>query len=87
MSRRSLTLGLIGVCLIFWFSGIYAQLPDKFQRLIEQGEFDAAQQLMRLELANNLNLGPLQRLAIAFEIERLDRIRKDFTKTQKEVIL
>ncbi|MDZ7375508.1 MAG: transglutaminase domain-containing protein, partial [candidate division KSB1 bacterium] len=47
----------------------------------------AAQQLMRLELANNLNLGPLQRLAIAFEIERLDRIRKDFTKTHKEVIL
>lgn len=64
----------------------YAQIPEKFQQLIDQGEFGQAQTLMRQELATNLDLDPIQRLNIAFEIERLDRIKKDFTRTKEEIV-
>jgi transglutaminase-like putative cysteine protease len=41
---------------------------------------------MRLALANNPDMPPLDRLALEFEIERLDRIRKDFTQTRAQVM-
>jgi len=77
---------LLGLCVLVWSSASDAQLPEDYQRLIDQGEFSAAQRLMRLELAINQQLEPLQRLTIAFEIERLDRIRKDFTKTRDDIL-
>lgn len=63
-----------------------AQLHENFQQLIDQGEFTQAQKLMRQELATNLNMDPLQRLEIAFQIERLDRIKKDFKKTEEDIL-
>lgn len=86
MAKRTPLLAAIGVCFVLWSNFSYAQLPTAYQRLIDLGEFSAAQQLMRSELATNLALDPLQRLAIAFEVERLDRIRKDFRKTRDEII-
>jgi len=62
-----------------------AAIPNKFEKLINSGEFSKAQQLMREELAANLNLSPSDRLEIIFEIERLERIKKDFTKSREEV--
>lgn len=63
-----------------------AQIPEKFQPLIIQGEFSEAQRQMRQELAANLKLDPMQRLELCFEIERLDRIRKDFTRTKEDIL-
>jgi len=71
---------------LFLTGSIYAQIPEKFLQLIDQGEFSQAQKLMRLELANNLNMDPNQRLEIAFQIERLERIKKDFTGTKEEIL-
>ncbi|MDZ7295302.1 MAG: transglutaminase domain-containing protein [candidate division KSB1 bacterium] len=57
-----------------------------FEPLIAAGEFAKAQQAMRLALANNPDMPALDRLALEFEIERLERIRKDFTTTRNEVL-
>lgn len=64
----------------------WAQLPDKFQKLIEVGQLTQAQQQMRLELATNPTLDWPLRNALAFEIERLERIKKDFTRTPNDMI-
>ncbi len=67
-------------------TSIHAQIPEKFQQLIDQGEFTQAQQVMRQELATNLELDPMQRMSLSFQIERLDRINKDFTKTTTDIL-
>ncbi|MDZ7342718.1 MAG: transglutaminase domain-containing protein [candidate division KSB1 bacterium] len=63
-----------------------AQLPEKFQQLIREGQFTQAQQQMRQELATNLTMDWRLRHSLAFEIERLDRIRKDFTRDQNDIM-
>lgn len=63
-----------------------AQIPEKFQRLIDCGEFTTAQQLMKLEITTNTALPPARRLELSFQIERLERIRKDFNRTQEEIM-
>lgn len=85
---RKLSIGFLALSLFLFFSSTsnYAQIPAKFQRIIDQGEFNQAQHLMRLELANNLEIDPILKLNLAFEIERLDRIRKDFKKTKEEML-
>ena len=64
----------------------HAAIPEKFQELINKGEFSKVQGLMRGEIAANLDLSLLERLEIIFEIERLERIKKDFTRSSAEVI-
>ncbi|GAH44536.1 unnamed protein product [marine sediment metagenome] len=64
----------------------HAAIPEKFQKLINKGEFSKVQELMREEIAVNLDLSSLDRLEIIFEIERLKRIKKDFTRSSVEVI-
>ncbi|MBN1349660.1 transglutaminase domain-containing protein [candidate division KSB1 bacterium] len=59
----------------------FAELPQKFQDLIQRGEFTKCQQLMRRELAENLEIYGCDRLELVFEIERLERIKKDFPNT------
>jgi len=74
---------------IFFFSILsfaFAQIPQKIQTLIDQGEFSKSQKLMRLELANNLEMEAQQRLDLSFQIERLERIKKDFTSTKENII-
>ncbi|MBD3387268.1 transglutaminase domain-containing protein [candidate division KSB1 bacterium] len=62
------------------------ELKSQIERLVDKGEFRAAQTLMRQGIAGRPRLDPLQRLWLKFEIERLDRIRKDFTKSRTEVV-
>lgn len=71
---------------IFLSIPIYSQIPEKFQKLIDQGEFLKAQQQMRLELATDQEMDPIQKLNISFEIERLERIKKDFTKSKEDIL-
>ncbi len=61
-------------------------LPEKFLRLIEKGEFTLAQKLMKLEIAENPNLSEMEKLEISFEIERLERIKKEFYKNKEDIL-
>jgi len=65
---------------------VFSSIPEKIYRLIEKGDFTNAQKLMRLELAENMNLTDLERLEISFEIERLERIKGEFNKTRDDVL-
>lgn len=77
---------LIFLIFILCVGDSHAAVPEKFQKLINKGEFSKVQELMREEIAINLNLSSLDRLEIIFEIERLERIKKDFTRSSAEVI-
>ncbi|MBN2088687.1 transglutaminase domain-containing protein [candidate division KSB1 bacterium] len=75
------------ICLIgSIYNPIWSKIPAEIQRLLDAGEFTAAQKLLRLEIASNLTLPGDIRLEMAFEIERLERIQLDFTKTREDII-
>ncbi|MCX6139202.1 MAG: transglutaminase domain-containing protein [Ignavibacteriales bacterium] len=75
-----------GVVFLFIAASLLAQdIPTQIQADIDRGNFTSAQQALRLLLASDI-LPPAQRLSFQFEIERLDRIRKDFPRTQEEVL-
>ncbi len=83
MSKRKILMVLF---LLLTAMSCFAQIPDSIQVLISQGEFTRAQNVMRAEIANHPDMPALKRLALEFEIERLDRIRKDFTRTSDDII-
>ncbi len=58
----------------------------EYQALIAQGEFTRAQEAISHILATDRNLTPVRRLELEFEIERLERVRKDFQQTEEEVL-
>ncbi len=58
----------------------------EYQALIAQGEFTRAQEAISQILATDRNLTPARRLELEFEIERLERVRKDFQQTEEEVL-
>jgi len=64
----------------------YGQIPDSLRVIISRGEYSTAQQMMRQEIAAHPAMDPLLRLRMEFEIERLDRIRKDFTQTSADIV-
>ncbi len=76
---------LIFLFLCIFAQSLFAELPERFRHLIQDGDFGEAQQQMRLELAGNPNLSSQLQRCIEFEIERLERIKKDFTKTREQV--
>lgn len=80
MNVRSLIMLLLATSISF------SAIPEKFAKLIERGEFTQAQKLMRIELAENLNLTDLERLEISWEIERLERIKAEFNKGREEIV-
>lgn len=86
MKRRFVTQLFLILILVLTYSLVYSQIPAKIQRLINCGEFTTAQELIRMEIATNSELTPTQQMELSFEIERLDRIRKDFSRTRKEII-
>jgi transglutaminase-like putative cysteine protease len=68
------------------FATLMAQsIPDSIRASIEAGNFTQAQNAMT-QLLDSGKLPETQTLALTFEIERLDRIRKDFPHTQTEVL-
>jgi len=79
-------LKLILISLLLFTFNSQADIPVKIQNLIEKGEFNKAQQEMRQELATNSDLDPESRLHLQFEIERLERFKKDFQTTKQQVI-
>ncbi len=77
---------ITGFIFFLSFAAIGQEVLKKFAPLVEQGQFTQAQQAMRQELAENPTMPVYDRLALEFEIERLDRIRKDFNKSEEEVL-
>ena len=58
---------------------------DTYMDLIKKGEFSKATEIIKKMLENDKNLSEQQKIDLSFEIERMERIRKDFTKTEEEV--
>ena len=61
------------------------QPESNYQSLIDQGQYTLAKEDIRYTLAAEDTLTPLERYNLHFEIERLNRIELDFTKTEKDV--
>ncbi len=61
------------------------QQPRHLQ-LIEQGEFSKAKQLIETRLESDETLTAEERQKLLFEIERMERIKKDFTKTEADLV-
>jgi len=59
---------------------------NDYQVLIEKGEFTKAEKVIRQELMNDTALDASQKRALEFELERMRRIRLDFSQSQTEVI-
>ncbi|MBN1540535.1 transglutaminase domain-containing protein [candidate division KSB1 bacterium] len=78
----------IEILLVIWMvaASAQAQLPADVQRLIALGEYSFAQSALRDRLAHESFLTSLQQLEYRFEIERLERIKKDFTQTESNIL-
>ncbi|MCK9426698.1 MAG: transglutaminase-like domain-containing protein [Ignavibacteriaceae bacterium] len=71
---------------MFMTTMIYAQsIPDEIQKEIEGGWYTKAQKMITEYVETN-KLSDSEKEALLFESERLERIRKDFTKTHQEII-
>ncbi|MBN1154550.1 transglutaminase domain-containing protein [candidate division KSB1 bacterium] len=77
---------LIFIFVVLFVTQAFAQLPEKIQYMIDIGDYSSAQQEMKAKLCESKELDYAQRRAMMFEIERLDRIRLDFTKDREQVI-
>jgi len=54
--------------------------------LIDNGDFSKAERHIKTLLIETPSLSPTEKLELSFEIERMERIRKDFTKTREDVL-
>ena len=72
--------------MILYSATAICQIPNRFITLIEQGEYTAAQHKMKQALASDESFSSETVLAMQFEIERLERIKKDFRKTRDDII-
>lgn len=69
-------------------TGTILMAQEKFTDIkgeIEKGNFKNAAKLIELKLQEN-SLSELDKLELKFELERMDRIRKDFRKTEQDVL-
>ncbi len=60
-------------------------IPEKIQKEINMGEFTKAQLLISEHLKEN-KLSAEEKESLMFESERLERIKKDFTKTRRQIL-
>lgn len=76
----------ITILIMLYSISIVAQTRfDEINQLVNAGEFTKAEKLMNEKL-NSYNLSYDDIFGLQFEIERLDRIRKDFNKTADDVL-
>jgi hypothetical protein len=68
-------------------SALLGQLKNKkIETMISKGDFSKAEAAINEELVKNKMLKATDKLDLKFEIERMNRIRLDFTKGEKEVV-
>ncbi|MDP3684145.1 MAG: transglutaminase-like domain-containing protein, partial [Ignavibacteria bacterium] len=74
------------VVVIFMTTMISAQnIPEEIQKAIDSGEYTRAQKMISEYVSNN-KLPDSEKEALLFESERLERIKKDFTKTRRQIL-
>lgn len=87
MKIKSLTITVTAALLLAGLFMSCAELNNAdYKALIDSGEFAKAGKVINHILATDTSLTILDRYNLAFEIERMNRIEKDFTKTEAEVI-
>lgn len=65
---------------------VFAQnIPEAIQKEIDKGEFTIAQQMISEYVRDN-KLSDSEKKALLFESERLERVKKDFTKDQAQIV-
>jgi transglutaminase-like putative cysteine protease len=78
---RKITILFVGCLLI----SCQSKMDNEYEVLIENGEFSKATQMIQDKLENETNLSDELKNQLAFEIERMKRIKKDFTKSETDV--
>jgi transglutaminase-like putative cysteine protease len=69
-----------------FLTGFVSDHPADYGTMIANGEFAKARDVIEQRLAHDGTLSDSLRRKMSFEIERMDRIRMDFTKTRPEVV-
>ncbi|MBN2365472.1 MAG: transglutaminase domain-containing protein [Calditrichaeota bacterium] len=82
---RSIILYL-GIFIIFSWLNCQTNPTEKFIDLIDSGEFTEAGNQITEYLETENNLSAEQREILLFELERMDRIEKDFKATRSDVL-
>jgi transglutaminase-like putative cysteine protease len=85
MKHRITITGIALLVMALW--SCTALNSSDYRALIAKGEFTKAQEEMTRLLAEDKTLSETERLELAFEIERLERVRKDFRQTEEEVLV
>lgn len=80
----------IKLLVIFMITAAYLSAQTQYQDInkqIEKGNFSKAKEMIEEKLVENSeNLSELEKYDLRFEIARMERIRKDFTKTKDEIL-
>ena len=76
---------IIGILIIILMFSCNKMDDESYLNLIDKGEFAKAKELIKEILIMDTTLTSETQRQLEFEIDRMDRIKKDFTKTEKEV--
>ena len=71
---------------LFFILSCRKTVVEDYQSLIENGEFSKAKKNIEQQLLSNKNLSSTEKRDLQFEMERMERIRRDFTKTRADVL-
>ncbi|NOX88867.1 MAG: transglutaminase domain-containing protein [Calditrichaeota bacterium] len=79
-------IGIAVVVISLLFIACQKLTINDYQKMIDRGEFSRAEKLIKERLSEDKNITESERKQMEFELERMNRIRKDFTKTREEVV-
>ncbi len=82
----NLQTGFLLVALLFVLYGCSANSQPAYRKLIQKGEFKKAKADIEMTLKNNPDIDFKERQKLLWEIERMERIKKDFTATREDVL-
>jgi len=72
--------------IVIFLISCQSKIDNQYMGLIENGDFTKATKLIKNKLENEPKLSDELKNQLAFEIERMERIKKDFTKTESNVL-
>ncbi|HHE55138.1 MAG TPA: transglutaminase, partial [Caldithrix abyssi] len=70
----------------FLIIGCQKMSVEALQKMVDRGEFSKAEKLIKKRLSKDGELTSQQKQTLLFELERMNRIRKDFTATREQVV-
>lgn len=84
--KKTIIFPFTATLLIFILVVIQCRQAVDLYTLIDSGEFQKAEQVIRKQLAKDTTLTSEDKVQLAFEIDRMHRIRLDFSKTENEIL-